>query len=78
MISRRLFRSYTAWVASNAWSERLVRSLRPIDNSRHNVGAATEASCQEIGTDGVGYGRIDAAKSLIRTGYTDLAGVKIL
>ena len=33
------------------------------------VRAAIEAGCQEIGTSGVGRGRIDAAKSLDETGY---------
>ncbi len=34
------------------------------------VRAAIEAGCQEIGLNGVGYGRIDAASSLAETGNT--------
>ena len=34
------------------------------------VRAAIEAGCQEIGIDGVGNGRIDAASSLAETGDT--------
>jgi len=34
------------------------------------VRAAIEAGCREIGLDGVGNGRIDAASSLAETGDT--------